>query len=57
MKNALFFGGSPSGSKGDNRYWNGSSWTELGDLNTARLIYGGGSGKSLHISISFWWNN
>ena len=32
---ALAVGGSP-GDKGETEYYNGSSWTELGDLNTSR---------------------
>ena len=51
-EDAIFFGGSPSGSKGDNRYWNGSSWTELGDLNTARSNMSG-AGKTYTAALGF----
>ena len=43
MAAGLFFGGySPPGIKAANESWNGSSWTEVGDLNDGRYIQGGG---------------
>ena len=40
--NALYFGGkTPGPSLANTEVWNGSSWTEVADLNTAREANGG----------------
>ncbi len=48
---ALYFAGSP-GSKDETESWNGSSWTEVGDLNTARYAPGG-AGESNTAALCF----
>ena len=53
---ALFFGGGYTSAYRccKTEVWNGSSWTEVSDLNTARG-YLGGLGN-FYICFSFWWN-
>ena len=45
VTDALYWGGDNPGYKADTEYWNGTSWTELANLATARA-YIGGSGNS-----------
>ena len=42
--NALAFGGHPQGAQTES--WNGSSWTEVNDLNTGRSQVLGGAGNN-----------
>ena len=42
----------PAGGKGDTRYWNGSSWAELNDLNLSRANLAG-SGKTYTAALAF----
>ena len=48
---AAALGGGNTGSTVNIESWNGSSWTEVADLNTARTIAGAWNYK---LSISFW---
>ena len=52
--NAICSGGSVEpGVQTKAELWNGSAWTETGDINTAR--YNGGAWWNLYRSIDFWW--
>ena len=51
---ALLFGGNTPPSTNKTEAYNGTSWTEVNDLNTAR--HGNGGAGTSNSSISFWWN-
>ena len=44
----------PPGGSGKTESWNGTSWTETTDLNTARRN-GGGSGARMDQAAFWWW--
>ena len=50
------FGGSPYASNNNSDYWNGSAWTELANLNTARQV-GAGSGKTYTAALAIGGDN
>ena len=48
----MIFGGTPPRT-GKTELWDGSSWTESGDLSTARSLMGGSSGSSSTSGVAF----
>ena len=52
---AIAAGGETPSPTANTESWNGSSWTEVNNLNTARGALGG-SGSNTNRFFSFWWN-
>jgi hypothetical protein len=53
---ALGFGGETTpATVGNNESWNGTTWTELGDLNSARQYLSGCGAGTNTAALSFWW--
>ena len=49
----IFGGETPSGKSALTELWDGTSWTETGDMSTARNYVGGSSGSSSTAGIIF----